>query len=274
MQVTTCLHLPRRISGPSSWTCRGREWFRPAVGRLHYNPRVLGRPASAGRVPAVIAAAVVAGDRAFPVIIARHRRARRYLLRVTDEGGLRLTVPRGASIAAGLRFAQSQASWIAGQWTALRERSCWRAGTRVWFRGRQVPLELSDRVVRLGDEVLPRDPEAAVRDAVHAALRALATRELPARCQALADCCGWQPARVSVRSQRSRWGSCSSRRAITLNWRLVQMPPAVCDYVILHELAHLQHPNHSARFWRAVASVCPEWRTAERWLRQHGRELL
>ena len=59
-----------------------------------------------------------------------------------------------------------------------------------------------------------------------------------------------------------------------LNWRLIQMPPAVADYVILHELVHLEHPNHSRRFWRGVERVCPEWRAAERWLRRHGRELL
>ena len=221
------------------------------------------------------APAIVAGNRAFPVIIARHRRARRYLLRVTDDGGLRLTVPRGASIAAGLRFAQSQASWIAGQWIALRERSCWAQGTPVWYRGEQVPLDIGGAgTIRIGDQVFAPDPADEVRDAVHAGLRALAARELPARCLALAASCGWQPSRVSVRNQRSRWGSCSSKRAITLNWRLVQMPPAVADYVMLHELAHLPHPNHSHRFWRAVASVCPDWRASERWLRRHGRELL
>jgi predicted metal-dependent hydrolase len=59
-----------------------------------------------------------------------------------------------------------------------------------------------------------------------------------------------------------------------LNWRLIQMPADVCDYVILHELVHLDHPNHSRRFWRGVERVCPEWRSAERWLRRHGRDLL
>ena len=80
-------------------------------------------------------------------------------------------------------------------------------------------------------------------------------------------------AKVAVRSQRSRWGTCSPGRAISLNWRLLQMPPSVCDYVILHELMHLRQPNHSARFWREVERVCPAWRDGERWLRRHGREL-
>ena len=72
---------------------------------------------------------------------------------------------------------------------------------------------------------------------------------------------------MSVRNQRSRWGACSSRRVITLNWRLIQMPATVRDYVIFHELMHIRHPNHSRRFWREVEGVCAWWREAERWLR-------
>ncbi len=59
-----------------------------------------------------------------------------------------------------------------------------------------------------------------------------------------------------------------------LNWRLIQMPSSVSDYVILHELAHLEQPIIRARFWRVVARLCPEWQAAERWLRKHGRELM
>ena len=101
-----------------------------------------------------------------------------------------------------------------------------------------------------------------------------ATEALPARCLELAKACQLTLARVSVRNQRSRWGACSTRRVITLNWRLWQMPPSVTDYVIFHELMHLKQPNHSRRFWREVDAVCAWWREAERWLRKHGRELL
>jgi predicted metal-dependent hydrolase len=80
--------------------------------------------------------------------------------------------------------------------------------------------------------------------------------------------------RVTVRDQRSRWGACSAKGAITLNWRLVQMPPEVADYVMLHELAHLRQPNHSRKFWREVAAICEHWRAAEQWLRRHGKELM
>jgi predicted metal-dependent hydrolase len=75
---------------------------------------------------------------------------------------------------------------------------------------------------------------------------------------------------VTVRNQRSRWGSCSRRGTISLNWRLVQAPGFVRDYLVLHELAHLKEMNHSRRFWSEVARLCPDFAEAERWLKQHS----
>jgi predicted metal-dependent hydrolase len=80
--------------------------------------------------------------------------------------------------------------------------------------------------------------------------------------------------RVTVRNQRSRWGSCSRRGTISLNWRLVQTPCFVRDYLVLHELAHLKEMNHSKRFWGEVARLCPDYPEAERWLKQHSRLLM
>ena len=91
--------------------------------------------------------------------------------------------------------------------------------------------------------------------AVEAHLLRLAKQELPPRCFEFAARHDLSVARVSVRNQRSRWGSCSPRRAIMLNWRLVQMPPDVRDYILWHELMHLRQPNHSIRFWREVERV-------------------
>jgi predicted metal-dependent hydrolase len=75
---------------------------------------------------------------------------------------------------------------------------------------------------------------------------------------------------VSVRNQRTRWGSCTTAGVISLNWRLVQAPESVRDYVIYHELMHLREMNHSDRFWRRVEEVYPDWRDAERWLKRNG----
>ena len=100
-----------------------------------------------------------------------------------------------------------------------------------------------------------------------------AAEQLIPRLRELAARLGLTVGRVSIRNQRSRWGSCSRTGAIALNFRLVQMPPAVADYVLIHELMHLQQQNHGPRFWRLVEHACPDYREAERWLRRHGRTL-
>ena len=219
---------------------------------------------------------VEAAGRMFPIEIARHRRARRYLLRVTPAGTLRLTVPRGGTIAGGVAFAKGQTAWIAREWLREQHRSRpWDDRTPVWYRGTRIPLVVRPLWVTLADREIPRrNVHDEVRSLIEADLRSIAERELAARCHVLAAACGLKVARVSVRNQQSRWGACSSRGAITLNWRLVQMPPHVSDYVIFHELMHLRQPNHSRRFWREVAAVCPDWRDGERWLRAFGTELL
>ena len=209
------------------------------------------------------------------VEVVRHRRARRYVVRVAPDGSVRLTVPRGSSIAGGLAFAAGQAPWITRERALQLERSApWADGSFVWWRGERVLLRVSVRAAAFGAERVPLTARPDVRAAVEDRMRSVAAAELPGRCHALATACGVRVARVSVRNQRSRWGACSSRGVITLNWRLVQMPPAISDYVIFHELMHVRHPNHSRRFWRAVDQVCDWWRDAERWLRNHGRELL
>lgn len=218
--------------------------------------------------------AVTVGDRVFPVDLARHPRARRYVLRVSPDGRLRLTVPRGASIGGGLSFAAREEAWITREWARLQQgAAAWHHGSGVWYRGVRVALTLTAGAAVFADQRVRLGSASGVRASVERHLRALASRELPERTVALARQHGISIERVSVRDQRSRWGSCSPRGAIALNWRLVQMPHEVAEYVILHELAHRLHANHSRRFWRAVERICPGWRTAERWLRTHGREL-
>ncbi len=110
-----------------------------------------------------------------------------------------------------------------------------------------------------------------LRHAVERQLHRLAVAELVPRTLELAQQHQLRVTRVTVRNQRSRWGSCSARGTISLNWRLIQTPQFVRDYIILHELMHLREMNHSARYWRCVEEVCPDYRTAEAWLKaNHG----
>jgi predicted metal-dependent hydrolase len=225
---------------------------------------------------------LVQPTREYPEIeFVRMRRARRYILRVRPGGGLRVTIPRGGSRLEATRFVQRQAEWIQQERARVLARAVprqWRDGGAVMLRGEPVRLEVSiaegRTVVRYGGRSL-RAPAGAVdlRPYVEADLRVLARAELGARLRELAAAHALTVTGISIRNQKSRWGSCSREGRIALNFRLIQMPPHVSDYVLLHELMHLKQQNHSMRFWRLVESVCPDFRAAERWLKTDGRAL-
>jgi hypothetical protein len=222
---------------------------------------------------------LVAGTRRVRLCFVCNRRARRYILRLRPDGAARVTVPRGGSLVEAKRFAERNVAWLEQQLLrqALRPRrpETWSVGTEIFFRGERVRLEHGVNgeagLVRFGREAVPvADTAGDLRPAIERHLRRLAAQELPARVLELAALHSLPVRRVTVRNQRSRWGSCSRSGTISLNWRLVQTPVIVSDYLVLHELAHLKQMNHSRRFWVEVEQLCPGFREAERWLKQHS----
>lgn len=95
----------------------------------------------------------------------------------------------------------------------------------------------------------------------------------PRRCAELQKLTGGVYDKISIRNQKTRWGSCSQTGTLSFNYRLMMAPPQVSDYVIVHELCHLTHMNHSDAFWKKVADVMPDYAVHRRWLREHGHEL-
>jgi predicted metal-dependent hydrolase len=174
-----------------------------------------------------------------PVFV-RHPRARRYLIRVEDDGRVRVTVPRWGSKREAAAFAEREYAWIEKQRARL-------AGQRA------APAR----------EPMPKEIERELRNR--------AKRELPGRLLELAARHALTVTRVSVRNQRWRWGSCSRSGHICLNWRLVQMPDAVRDYVMIHELMHLRRMDHSPKFWKLVEAACPTFQTSRAYLRSQAR---
>jgi predicted metal-dependent hydrolase len=172
----------------------------------------------------------------------RHPRARRYLIRVKPDGTVRVTIPRGGSKREAVSFVEAQRPWI---------------------------LEQQRKVARAGHVRGPLMTPERTRE-----LRARASRELPVRLHELAARFGLTVTRVSIRNQRWRWGSCSRQGHICLNWRLIDMPCDVRDYVLIHELMHLRRMDHSPKFWAFVEAACPDYQQARRWLREHAGGLL
>lgn len=211
----------------------------------------------------------------------RMRRARKYILRVRPDGTLRVTIPRGGSRRDAEAFVAEHRRWVDEERVRVASRYApveWYAGETVPLRGAATTIVIEQKgphrfVHFAGTRVRVTAEAVNLRPAVETALRQIATRELIPRLRTLAAEHGLTVAGVTIRNQRSRWGSCSTSGVIALNFRLVQMPPWVSDYVLLHELMHLRQQNHSRSYWRLVEQVCPDVRAAERWLRVDGKAL-
>ena len=102
----------------------------------------------------------------------------------------------------------------------------------------------------------------------------VALRVLPERCRYFAGVMGVRYGRITIRNQKTRWGSCSSGGNLNFNCLLMLAPPEVRDYVVVHELAHLKEMNHSPRFWKEVEKVLPDYRQRLLWLKKNGPELI
>jgi hypothetical protein len=150
-----------------------------------------------------------------------------------------------------------------------------RAGT-VPYLGQMLRLVVQPgrtRVHRRGEVLLVPEGETQ-RPALERFYRRAAATEIGARLDRACALTGTSYGRLSIRGQRTRWASCSSSGTMSFNWRLLLAPEPVLDYVVWHEVCHLEIADHSPRFWRLVAERCPGYREQRRWLRVNGATLV
>jgi predicted metal-dependent hydrolase len=223
------------------------------------------------------------GSQVFAIRLRRHRRARRYTLRIhpTDREAI-LTMPPRGTLAEAKDFAQLHGGWIAARLGRLPKAAPFHAGTVVPLRG--TPHRIVHRAGERGtvwtetrdsgERILCVAGGAEHMDRrVHDYLKREARKDLHKASLAYADDLGVRVKRVSIRDQSSRWGSCTSAGSLSFSWRLILAPPYVLDYLAAHEVAHLVEMNHSARFWRVVGRVCGHVERAKAWLDTHGNDL-
>ena len=230
-----------------------------------------------GAVPERIA--LSSGER--PLKIVRRRSARRFILRLDDEDdAVILTLPRYASFATALRFLEDNRGWIEQRLEELPPRVAFADGIEVPILG--VPHVIRHRVESCGQGAAWLEPGVlcVAGDPRHLArrvtdfLRERARHELGLRARAMATSIGRRVLRISVRDTRTRWGSCAHDGALCFSWRLILAPAAVVDYVVAHEIAHLKHMNHGARFWCTVEDLAPGSGAQRSWLRRNRAWLL
>ncbi|MBV9212134.1 MAG: M48 family metallopeptidase [Actinobacteria bacterium] len=224
-------------------------------------------------------------DPSIPYPIRRSDRARNARIEV-DRDGVRVIVPRRMPLGAVAPFVASKSTWIERTLRQHREaarverRSRLADGGTVPYLGRDLKLNVRVEAGRVrphvalrGDELtvaVGRPGPSAIRDALERWYRRRARREVARRLDAAVARRGTSYARLSIRNQRTRWASCSQDGAMSFNWRLLLAPPEVLDYVVEHEVAHLEVLGHSRRFWALVERRVPDYREHERWLRLRG----
>ena len=205
-----------------------------------------------------------------------HRR-RTMAIQVRPGGEVRVMAPSAVSLSVLRRFVMEHFTWIRRKQQELVRpfsANALQDGGVVPYLDEVLSLRLClgtgsrSRVVRdhAGLRVHATDG-TRVRTLLEGWYRRQARAHFTQRADHFAPLVGRRPASISIRGQRTRWGSCSARGAVSLNWRLLQAPARLLDYVVVHELCHLRHPNHSARFWDEVERVLPNHRALRRELR-------
>lgn len=225
----------------------------------------------------------------FEIEIVRRPRARRLSLKVQTSGEMRLTAAVGTPEKYIRGFLSEQLAWIkktSQKFEKIREahpQKEYRAGDRFCFLGEHFTLnfaqgervslsvdrDIQEMILTVPD--MARAPEIA-KEYIRDFYAQVGRKYISGRIDAISEQMNLKPAAVSFRSQKTRWGSCSSQGRVTFNWRLAVAPPKVIDYVIIHELAHLKHMDHSIRFWNLVEKYSPDHKKLKRWLNKNRYE--
>ena len=217
------------------------------------------------------------------------RTARQTRVRV-GPGGVEVIRPPDSSNDDVSAFLRRNEDWLLAQVERVSNLRALRRQTRrqsgeILYRGRQTAVRIEfaqtkarGNLVRWSGEeiIIRRGPETRTPAArgLENWLRGRARSAIEDCLPALASRIRQRPGRIYVMGQRTKWGNCSSRRNLSFNWRLVLAPEVVLRYLVAHEVAHLAIPDHSAKFWLTVQSLCPEMERAKQWLSRHHAQMI
>jgi predicted metal-dependent hydrolase len=214
------------------------------------------------------------GEPEIVIRLRRNPRARRMILRVSRTGaGPVLTLPPRVPLAEARRFAQGHEPWLRSQIAARPQGLLPGWGATLTVLGEPLHIVPGPRLRSAAGLLHVPGPEPAVPARIGAFLREAARTHAVPAAERYAALIGRRPGRVTLRDTRSRWGSCTVTGDLMFCWRLALAPTAVFDYVVAHEVAHLEEMNHGPRFWALVRRLDPGLEASRAWLRRHGPEL-
>ena len=221
------------------------------------------------------------GQAEMKLIVSRHPRARRFVLRLDERGeAVELVLPRWGSLREAGRFLEQHRGWLEQRLKDLPPRVAFADGAEIPLLG--TPHRIRHRPAARGrGAAWIEDGEIHVAgEAAHLPrrlkdfLRDFARRELAARAHTLAGRIGRKVAGIRLSDGKSRWGSCSAKGELAFSWRLILAPEDVLHYVVAHEVAHLAEMNHGPRFWKLVELLAPGHAGGRAWLRRNRARLL
>jgi predicted metal-dependent hydrolase len=219
-------------------------------------------------------------NKSIEVLFRHHVYARRLTLRLSNDGNAaHVTVPIGVSSRTARDFVRRSVPWLEERLEKCGEVILPRAGAVIPVRG--VDHQIHHRDDRRGTVeldganrliVVPGE-EAHLPRRTKDFLKRLARADIRAAAEKYAATMGVTYRRISIRDQRSRWGSCSTSGDLSFSWRLILAPAQVLDYVVAHEMAHRRHMNHGPAFWRLVREHCAHAAQAKTWIKAHGQSV-
>jgi predicted metal-dependent hydrolase len=208
-------------------------------------------------------------------ILKRSLQSRQLWLQIHPEKGLCVTMPRHYNQENITAYLTSKSRWILRHLNRLKnefpfiEVNTETPQVPVCYQGNPIPSCGEDHK----KSYCLLDGTVVDYNGVLSWLRQQAMEVIPARALQYKRIIGVNYTKISIRDQKTRWGSCSHKGNLNFNWRLIMAPEPVLDYVIIHELCHLKRMSHNKAFWNEVAKYCSEWRDQRCWLNKHSREL-
>lgn len=205
------------------------------------------------------------------------------LLQALPEGKVRVYAPKNARLREMDSLVLSRWDWIKDAHAAYaleKKKNAFNPENGVLIEGRRTPVVFCRSVkndVKLLDGVLfvsmPALDNQRMEEEIKKYLSKLALSKIREALELYAPTVGREYGRVTIREQKTRWGSCSGKKNLNFNWKLILAPKEALHYVVIHELCHLIHFNHSEKFWKEVEKRMPEYDIWRKWLRTNGREL-